>query len=111
MTPLTWDGVMARRMARSYVTQPAHGAGPADIASALCGVHAQVLTAAELSIGRRIAGATRADVQRALWEERTLVKTFGPRGTGHIVATADLPMWTGALSPLPSPVPRHPDRV
>ena len=40
-----------------------------------------VLSAAELSIGRRVAGATRADVQRALWEDRTLVKTFGPRGT------------------------------
>jgi len=110
-TSLTWDGVMARRMARSHLAQPAEGAGPDDIASVLCGVHAQILTAAELSIGRRIAGGTRADVQRALWEERTLVKTFGPRGTVHIVATADLPMWTGALSALPSSVPRHPDPV
>jgi len=108
---LTWDGVTARRMARSHLTQPAERAGPADIAAALCGVHAQILTAAELSIGRRIAGATRADVHAALWEERSLVKTFGPRGTVHLVAAADLPMWTGALSALPSSVPRHPDPV
>ena len=59
-------------------------------------------SAAELSIGRRIAGATRADVRRALWEDRTLVKTFSPRGTVHLLPTADLPMWTGALSALPS---------
>ena len=77
----------------------------------LCGVHAQVLGAAELAIGRRIAGATRSDVQRALWEDRTLVKTFGPRGTVHLLATADLPMWTGALSALPMSVPRHPEPV
>ncbi|MDF2745692.1 MAG: hypothetical protein K0S88_7073, partial [Actinomycetia bacterium] len=77
----------------------------------LCGAHAQVLSAAELSIGRRLAGATRADVQRALWEDRTLVKTFGPRGTVHLLATADLPMWTGALSALPSSVPAHPEPV
>ena len=77
----------------------------------LCGAHAQILTAAELSIGRRIAGATRADVQRALWEERTLVKTFGPRGTVHLLPAADLPMWTGALSALPSSVPSHPEGV
>ena len=70
-----------------------------------------MLSAAELSIGRRIAGATRADVQRALWQERTLVKTFGPRGTIHLLPTADLPMWTGALSALPSSVPTHPEGV
>ena len=87
------------------------GPGPADIAGVLCGAHAQVLSAAELSIGRRIAGATRADVQRALWEDRTLVKTFGPRGTVHLLPTADLPMWTGALSALPSSVPAHPEPV
>ena len=69
------------------------------------------MSAAELSIGRRIAGATRDDVQRALWVDRTLVKTFGPRGTVHLLAATDLPMWTGALSTLPSSVPIHPEPV
>ena len=108
---LTWSGVTSRRMARHALTEPAPDLSPADIAGVLCGVHAQVLSAAELSIGRRIAGATRADVQQALWEDRTLVKTFGPRGTVHLLATADLPMWTGALSALPSSVPAHPEPV
>jgi hypothetical protein len=108
---LTWGGVTARRMARHALAEPATDLGPAGIAGVLCGAHAQVLSAAELSIGRRIAGATRADVQRALWEERTLVKTFGPRGTIHLLPTADLPMWTGALSALPSSVPAHPEGV
>jgi Winged helix DNA-binding domain len=108
---LTWSGVTARRMARHALTEPATDLGPAEIAGVVCGVHAQVLSAAELSIGRRIAGATRADVQRALWEDRTLVKSFGPRGTVHLLATADLPMWTGALSALPSSVPMHPEPV
>jgi hypothetical protein len=108
---LTWSGVTARRMARHALAEPATDLGPAGIAGVLCGAHAQVLSAAELSIGRRIAGATRADVQRALWEERTLVKTFGPRGTIHLLPTADLPMWTGALSALPPSVPTHPEGV
>jgi Winged helix DNA-binding domain len=98
---LTWSGVTARRMARHALTEPATDLGPGDIASVLCGAHAQV----------RIAGATRADVQRALWEDRTLVKMFGPRGTVHLLSTADLPMWTGALSVLPSSVPMHPEAV
>jgi hypothetical protein len=98
-------------MARHALTEPATGLGAAEIAGLLCGAHAQVLSAAELSIGRRIAGATRSDVRRALWQERSLVKTFGPRGTIHVLPTADLPMWTGALSALPSSVPAHPEGV
>ena len=108
---LTWTAATARRIARSHLDRPAEGTSPAEIATALCGVHAQILTAAELSIGRRIAGATRADVHRALWDERTLVKTFGPRGTVHLLAATDLPMWTGALSALPPSAPQHPDPV
>jgi hypothetical protein len=98
-------------MARHHLAVPVTDAGPADIAATLCGVHAQVMSAAELSIGRRIAGATRSDVQRALWDDRSLVKTFGPRGTVHLLATTDLPMWTGALSALASSVPQQPEPV
>jgi DNA glycosylase AlkZ-like len=107
---LTWSGVTARRMARHALAAPAADLRPDAIAGVLCGAHAQLLGAAELSIGRRISGATRADVRRALWEERTLVKTFGPRGTIHLLPAADLPMWTGALSALP-PITRHPEPV
>jgi hypothetical protein len=108
---LAWTGVVARRLARQALDDPATDLDPAAVASVLCAVHAQVLGAAELAIGRRIAGATRRDVQRALWVERTLVKTFGPRGTVHLLATADLPMWTGAFSALPGSVPNHPEPV
>jgi Winged helix DNA-binding domain len=107
---LTWSAVTARRMARVALTEPSAELGPAGVAAVLCGVHAQLLTAAELSVGRRINGATRADVQRALWQDRTLVKTFGPRGTIHLLPAADLPMWTGALSAVSSP-PTHPEGV
>jgi hypothetical protein len=108
---MTWSEVTARRMARHALTEPATDLGPAGIAGVLCGAHAQLLSAAELSIGRRVAGATRADVQRALWAERTLVKTFGPRGTIHLLSTADLPLWTGAMSALPPSAPAHPQGV
>src|SRR5688572_13103466 len=108
---LTWEGVSLRRMARQYLTEPAADRLPADIAGAMCGTHAQILSAAELSIGLRIAGANRDDVRRALWEDRTLIKTFGPRGTVHVLPAVDLPMWTGALSALPSSTPQHPEPV
>jgi hypothetical protein len=50
---LTWSGVTARRMARHALAEPAAALDPAAVAALLCGVHAQVLSAAELSIGRR----------------------------------------------------------
>src|SRR5215472_10136968 len=88
---LTWSEVTARRMARHFLAEPATDLGPAGVAGVLCGAHAQLLSAAQLSIGRRIAGGTRGAVLTALWEERTLVKTYGPRGTVHLLPAADLP--------------------
>ena len=110
-TALTWRGVVARRMARHSLVEPAPDLGPAGIASAICGAHAQILPrgrALDRAAGR---GATRTAVQRALWVDRTLVKTFGPRGTVHLLATADLPTWTGALTALPPSAPGFPEAV
>ncbi|TQL99025.1 winged helix DNA-binding protein [Actinoallomurus bryophytorum] len=105
---LSWSEVCARRLARHGLSA-AH-AGPAAAVAAMAGTHAQVLSAAELAIGLRTADATRADVRTALWDEHTLVKTFGPRGTVHVLPTRDLPIWVAALSAVPaspSPFPEH----
>jgi hypothetical protein len=99
---LSWAEVCARRLDRHALSAPARDARPAEIVTAICGAHAQVLSAAELSIGLRIDGITRAAVRDALWTDRTLVKTFGPRGTVHLLPTRDLPLWTGALAAIPS---------
>jgi hypothetical protein len=99
----SWAEVCARRLDRHALATPAPGARPADVVAAVGAVHAQVLSAAEVSVGLRLAGATRTDVRHALWTEHSLIKTFGPRATVHLVAAADLPMWTGALSAAPRP--------
>jgi hypothetical protein len=81
----TWSGVIARRMARHALAAPATDLGPAGIAGVLCGARAQVLSAAELPIGRRIAGATRTDVQRvaALAERLATAATRRPPVAGR----------------------------
>jgi hypothetical protein len=75
----------------------------AELVGAICGVHAQVASAAELSIGVRVHDAVSGDVRAALWEHRSLVKTWGPRGTIHLLPTHELALWTGAFSAIPSP--------
>jgi uncharacterized protein YukE len=103
---VSWAAANRRRLARHALGEPAPaGTEPAEIARAVCGAHAQVLSAAEVSLALRVDGATRADVRHALWEDRSLVKTYGPRGTVHLLPTQDLPVWTGALSAVPDQSP------
>ena len=109
MIRVTWAQVCARRLERQALSEPVpvaaepDAASVAGVVSAMCGAHAQIASAAELSIGLRVPGATRTLVRQALWTDRALIKTRGPRGTVHLLAAADLPMWIGALSALPAP--------
>ena len=103
---VSWPRANARRLQRHWLLPAAQpGTDPMQIAARICGAHAQVLSAAELSIAFRIDGATRAIVRRSLWEEHRLIKTYGPRGTVHLLATEDLPVWTAALSAIPAHSP------
>ena len=104
----TWAEVNARRLARHGLTAPL-GSLP-EAAAASAGIHAQVMSAAEVSLALRVADTTRSDVATALWEERSLVKTFGPRGTVHVLPAADLPWWLAALDSVPKSG-GHPDGV
>nr|WP_264372896.1 winged helix DNA-binding domain-containing protein [Nonomuraea phyllanthi] len=123
MIELSWPQVSARRLERAglgegppealpappaFATAEAFraaGAFPAAepevMVAAMCGAHAQVMSAAEASVGLRLPGVTRAGVRAALWERRTLVKTHGPRGTVHLLPARDLPLWVSALSSIP----------
>jgi hypothetical protein len=107
MMEMSWSQVSARRLERHGLTAPAKDASPADVVAAMCGAHAQVMSAAELSVGLRLDGVTRTGVREALWNERSLVKTHGPRGTVHLLPARDLPMWIGTLSSLPSSYAVH----
>ncbi|GAA3653979.1 winged helix DNA-binding domain-containing protein [Lentzea roselyniae] len=106
MEPMSWHEACARRLVRHSLTKPSSEGGIAAVVSDVCGIHAQVMSAAEVSIGLRVAKVSRVDVRNALWESRELVKTFGPRGTVHLLATADLPMWIGAVNAIPPQPPR-----
>ena len=91
-----WDEVCARRVARSRLSDRASGDRLTEIAGALCGVHAQVQASAELQLGARVEGVVQADVRAALWEQRALVKAWTVRGTLHLHAAEELPLWFAA---------------
>jgi hypothetical protein len=107
---VSWAAANLRRLQRHALHPPApSGTDPAQIAAAICGAHAQVLSAAEVSLALRIQGATRTTIRDALWNDHRLIKTHGPRGTVHLFGAADLPIWTATLSAIPAhnPFPDH----
>lgn len=94
---LTWRAAIARRLARHHLLAPAPRSHIVDVVSAMCGVHAQVMPSAVLSLGLRVRGFVASDLDDALWERRELVKIFGIRGTVHIVPAREYGWWLAAL--------------
>jgi hypothetical protein len=68
-----------------------------EVVSAVGGVQAQVMSAAELAIWARSEGLSLSQVQESLWARRELVKTWCMRGTLHLLSAADWPLWSAAL--------------
>jgi hypothetical protein len=98
MKKLTWSQVSARRLARHGLAVPLPPNSLAKQVAVMCGAHAQVMVAGELSIGLRVEGTTRDTIADALWKQHSLIKTYGPRGTVHMLAADDLAIWMGALA-------------
>jgi DNA glycosylase AlkZ-like len=103
MRSLTWKEVWGRRLTRHALLAPRPRESLVEVVRAVCGIHAQVMPAAELSVGVRVAGATRQAVRAELWQRRGLVKTYGLRGTVHLFPADELPLWLAALRANPRP--------
>jgi len=68
------------------------------VVSELCGLHAQVMSSAELMLWARVDGVRRDSLGTALWRDRTLVKMWAMRGTLHVFRSSEHPLWQAALS-------------
>jgi winged helix DNA-binding protein len=104
VTALQWPQVLAWRMQRQHLAARAPREAALDVVSAIAGLHAQLMSSAELSLWARVDGLEREVVSSALWEERTLVKTWAMRGTLHLLPAAELGPFVAAQGMLK---PRH----
>jgi hypothetical protein len=89
---------MAWRSARHQLHERAPAGAMLEVVARIAGLHAQVMSSAELTLVARVDGLEPDPVRRALWEERTLVKTWAMRGTLHLLPSAEFPLWQAALS-------------
>lgn len=97
MLKLTWPQVLAFWMQRHYLEERAAGGSLLPVVSRICGLHAQVMSSAELAAFARLEELDSADVATALWQERTLVKIWAMRWTLHLFPAADFPVYLAAL--------------
>jgi DNA glycosylase AlkZ-like len=95
---LTWRQAIGWRTRAQHLDERVPRPRAVDVAAELCGVHAQVMSSAELTLWARVDGLEPDAVQRSLWEERDLLKTWAMRGTLHLLAARDYPLWQAALS-------------
>jgi hypothetical protein len=93
----TWERLAALRLHRQHLERRAPRRQMLDVVRDHIGVQAQVMGSAELAIHARIDGLERDDVRKALWQDRTLVKTWAMRGTLHLVASDELPELVAGL--------------
>jgi DNA glycosylase AlkZ-like len=95
-TSLTWPQVHAWRLAQHGLSPRLAAQNLVETVTRAAGIQAQVMSAAELAICSRVETRRPEDVRSALWQERTLVKTWAMRGTLHLLAANDLPLFVAA---------------
>ncbi len=97
MAELTWPQVLGFWMQRHFLEERAARGNLPVVVSRICGLHAQVMSSAELAAWARIDGLESGDVNAALWQERRLVKIWAMRWTLHLIAAADFPLYLAAF--------------
>ncbi|HEY4752090.1 MAG TPA: crosslink repair DNA glycosylase YcaQ family protein, partial [Candidatus Limnocylindrales bacterium] len=94
---ITWQRIAALRLRRQHLDARAPRGALLDVVRDHVAIQAQVMGSAELAIHARVDGLGRDAVPHALWDDRSLVKTWAMRGTLHIVASDELPELVAAL--------------
>lgn len=85
---LTQQGLLPRLPRRKWI----------EAVTRTGGIQAQLMSAAELALAARVQDLSSQDVQTGLWKKRTLVKTWAMRGTLHLLAADELPLYAAARS-------------
>ena len=102
MVRLTWPQAIGWHMRRHRLDRRAQREDMLRVATEHGGLHAQVMSSAELIASCRVAGLREGDVTRTLWQERRLVKTWAMRHTLHLIPATDYWEWIAVAGSLPS---------
>jgi hypothetical protein len=85
---MQWESVLAWRVARQHLAERA--TDPLAVISDICGLHAQVMSSAQLTLTARVEDPPDVETLDAL------VKTWAMRGTLHLLRKDELGLYVGA---------------
>lgn len=92
---VTWNQVFAWRLRRQFI-DPRGGATTGEIVSRLCGIQAQVASAADIAVAIR-QDTTDDGIKRGL-ADRSLVKTWAMRGTLHLLRSSEVATYLSLIA-------------
>ena len=98
MKLLRWEQVNGWRLLQHCLSQRLNCQDFVKAVTQIGGIQAQVMSAAELGLWARTDGLVVQDVKSALWQDRTLVKTWAMRCTLYLLAASDFPLYVAARS-------------
>lgn len=93
--PFSAEQIHAFRLRRHHLLDPS-AKDMVTICRDVCGVQAQIMSAAQLQLWARNHAITPAAVNDALWKTRSLVKTSLMRQTLHLIPADEFPLYIAA---------------
>jgi Winged helix DNA-binding domain len=95
---IKWRQVMVWRVQRHHLDERVSKRKALNVVGEIGGLHAQLMSSAELSLWARVDKLKPHDVEKWLWTDRRLVKTWAMRGTLHLLKSDEYPLWQAGLS-------------
>ena len=95
---LAWESTLAWRMRRHHLVERAPRRSLVAVVDRIGGLHAQLMSSAELTAWARVDELSSDAIRDALWKSRSLVKLWAMRGTLHLLPARKLGLWLGGLA-------------
>ena len=97
MTDVSLHAARGFRMRRQHLIEKAPAGNLLEAVEAVHGIQAQISAHAIFAVAQRIDKCGPADIDRALWTDRTLIKTWAMRGTVHWLPATEEPLFVAGM--------------
>ena len=102
---ISQEQVNGFRMDRQYLTKRASRTELASVVEQVCGIQAQMPAAAQLQLWARVDELKPTDINKALWDSKSLLRIWCMRGTAHYISTREFPAYLETI--IKPRIPRH----
>lgn len=103
MTEVSPHAARGFRMRRQHLIEKAPAGNLLEAVESVHGIQAQISAHAVFAVAQRVKGMTQAEIEQALWTDRTLIKTWAMRGTVHWLPATEEPIFNAAVRRLYEP--------